>query len=168
VAAPRDSIGDMHAIRPATVDDVALILRFIEGLADYEHLRHECVATEEQLAATLFGDRPAAEVLLGDLDGEPAGFALFFPTYSTFLARPGIWLEDLFVDPAHRGKGLGTALLRSLAALAVARGCGRLEWSVLDWNEPSIGFYRSLGAVPMDEWTTYRLTGDALDALAAR
>jgi GNAT superfamily N-acetyltransferase len=158
----------MHSIRPATVDDVALILRFIEGLADYEHLRHECVATEAQLAATLFGDRPAAEVLLGFADDEAAGFALFFPTYSTFLAKPGIWLEDLFVEPAHRGKGLGTALLSALAALAVERDCGRLEWSVLDWNEPSIGFYRSLGAVAMDEWTTYRLTGDALGALTAR
>ncbi len=156
----------MHTIRPATVDDVPLILRFIEGLADYEHLRHECVATEAQLAATLFGARPAAEVLLGFVDDEPAGFALFFPTYSTFLARPGLWLEDLFVEPHHRGKGLGTALLRALAALAVERGCGRLEWSVLDWNEPSIGFYRSLGAGAMDEWTTYRLTGDALRAVA--
>lgn len=157
----------MHTIRPATVDDVALILHFIEGLADYEHLRNECVATEAALAATLFGDRPAAEVLLGFVDDEPAGFALFFPTYSTFLAKPGLWLEDLFVDPERRGKGLGTALLRALAALAVARGCGRLEWSVLDWNEPSIGFYRSLGAVAMDEWTTYRLTGDALTTLAS-
>jgi GNAT superfamily N-acetyltransferase len=157
----------MHSIRPATVDDVALILRFIEGLADYEHLRHECVATETRLAATLFGDRPAAEVLLGFTGDEPAGFALFFPTYSTFLAKPGIWLEDLFVEPPHRGKGLGTALLSALAALAVERDCGRLEWSVLDWNEPSIGFYRSLGAVPMDEWTTYRLTGDALGSLGA-
>lgn len=160
----------MHTIRPATVDDVALILHFIEGLADYELLRHECVATEAALAATLFGDRPAAEVLLGFVDDVPAGFALFFPTYSTFLAKPGLWLEDLFVDPEHRGKGLGTALLRALAALAalaVARGCGRLEWSVLDWNEPSIGFYRSLGAVAMDEWTTYRLSGDALLAVCA-
>ncbi len=156
----------MHHIRPATIDDVGSILGFIEGLADYEHLRHECVATEAQLAQTLFGPRPAAEVLLGFVDGEPSGFALFFPTYSTFLAQPGIWLEDLFVDPARRGKGLGTALLRTLAALAVERGCGRLEWSVLDWNEPSIGFYRALGATPMDEWTTYRLTGDALHGLA--
>jgi GNAT superfamily N-acetyltransferase len=156
----------MHTIRPATVDDTALILHFIEGLADYEHLRHECVATEDQLAATLFGDQPAAEVLLGFVDGAAAGFALFFPTYSTFLAKPGLWLEDLFVEPHHRGKGLGRALLAALAARAVERDCGRLEWSVLDWNEPSIGFYRSLGAVAMDEWTTYRLAGDALHAMA--
>lgn len=155
-------------VRAAGVDDAALVLRFIQGLAEYEHLAHECVATEDALRATLFGDRPAAEVLIGELAGEARGFALFFPTYSTFLARPGLWLEDLFVEPEHRGHGLGTALLAHLAALAVARGCGRLEWSVLDWNAPSIGFYRSLGAAPMDEWTTQRLTGDALHALASR
>ncbi len=155
-------------VRAASVDDVPLVLRFIQGLAEYEHLAHECIATEDALRATLFGERPAAEVLIGSLDGEPCGFALFFPTYSTFLARPGMWLEDLFVEPHRRGHGLGTALLARLAALAVTRGCGRLEWSVLDWNEPSIGFYRALGAAPMDEWTTYRLTGDALGALAAR
>jgi GNAT superfamily N-acetyltransferase len=155
-------------VAPATVDDVPTILRFIRGLAAYEHLEHECIATEEALRDTLFGARPAAEVVLGRLGDAPVGFALFFPTYSTFLARPGIWLEDLFVEPEHRGHGVGTALLAHLAALAVARGCGRLEWSVLDWNEPSIGFYRALGAAPMDEWTTFRLTGDALGALAAR
>lgn len=153
---------------PATIDDVALILRFIRGLAEYEHLDHECIATEDALRDTLFGVPAAAEVLLGFLDHEPAGFALFFPTYSTFLARSGIWLEDLFVEPQHRGRGLGTALLARLAALAVERSCGRLEWAVLDWNEPSIGFYRTLGAAPMDEWTTFRLTGDALTDLASR
>jgi GNAT superfamily N-acetyltransferase len=156
------------AVVPATVDDIPTILHFIRGLAAYEHLEHECLATEDMLRATLFGARPAAEVLIGSLDGAPVGFALFFPTYSTFLARPGIWLEDLFVEPEHRGRGVGTALLAHLAALAVARESGRLEWSVLDWNEPSIGFYRALGAVPMEEWTTQRLTGDALHALAAR
>ena len=157
----------MPTIRPATVDDVELILRFIEGLADYEHLRHACVATNAQLAATLFGPRPAAEVLLAFEGEDAAGFALFFPTYSTFLAKPGVWLEDLFVDPVHRGKGVGKALLCSLAALTLERDGGRLEWSVLDWNEPSIGFYRSLGAVGMNEWTTYRLTGDALGSVAS-
>ena len=119
-------------------------------------------ATEDQLRQTLFGPRPAAEVLLAFRDNECAGFALFFPNYSTFLAKPGIYLEDLFVKPHARGKGLGLALLTELARLAVERGCGRVEWSVLDWNEPSIGFYKKLGAVPMDEWTIFRLTGDAL------
>ena len=153
-------------IEPATDADVALILRFIRGLAEYEHLSHECVATEEGLRATLFGARPAAEVLLAHWNDEPAGFALFFSSYSTFLAQPGMYLEDLFVEPALRGRGIGTALLARLAQLAEERCCGRLEWAVLDWNEPSIGFYRSLGAVPLDEWTTFRLAGDALSRLA--
>jgi GNAT superfamily N-acetyltransferase len=157
----------MLRIEPAVERDVALILQFIEGLADYENLRDVCVATEDALRATLFGDRPAAEVLLAHWNDRPAGFALFFPSYSTFLAKPGIYLEDLFVEPDLRGNGIGTALLARLAALAVARDCGRLEWSVLDWNEPSIGFYRALGAIAMDEWTGYRLTGDALRRLAA-
>jgi len=156
----------MLRIEPATDADVALILRFIRGLAEYEHLGHECVATEEALRATLFGERAAAEVLLAFWHDEPAGFALFFGSYSTFLAKPGIYLEDLFVEPALRGKGIGTALLARLARLAVERGCGRLEWAVLDWNEPSIGFYRNLGAVSLDEWTTFRLTGAALAGLA--
>ena len=134
----------------------------IRGLADYEKLSHAVTATEDQLRQTLFGPRPAAEVLLAFRDNECAGFALFFPNYSTFLAKPGIYLEDLFVKPHARGKGLGLALLTELARLAVERGCGRVEWSVLDWNEPSIGFYKKLGAVPMDEWTIFRLTGDAL------
>jgi GNAT superfamily N-acetyltransferase len=156
----------MLRIEPATVADVALILHFIRGLAEYEHLSRECVATEESLRATLFGARPAAEVLLAFSDDEPAGFALFFSTYSTFLAQPGIYLEDLFVEPAQRANGIGTALLSRLARLALERECGRLEWSVLDWNEPSIGFYRNLGATSMDEWTMFRLTGDALARLA--
>jgi len=149
-------------ITPATEADVPLILEMIRGLADYEKLSHAVTATEDQLRQTLFGPRPAAEVLLAFHDNECAGFALFFPNYSTFLAKPGIYLEDLFVKPHARGKGLGLALLTELARLAVERGCGRVEWSVLDWNEPSIGFYKKLGAVPMDEWTIFRLTGDAL------
>ena len=164
-------------IASATVDDVPLILGFIKELAEYERLAHEVVATEERLRETLFGARPAAEVIIAraGVDGaegpvgineEPAGFALSFSTYSTFLARPGIYLEDLFVRPEWRGRGIGRALLTHLARLAVERGCGRLEWAVLDWNEPAIGFYRRLGARPMDEWTTFRLTGEALVKLA--
>lgn len=154
-------------LRPATRDDVPLILRFIRGLAEYERLAHECVATEERLRATLFGARPAAEVQLAFLDGEPAGFALFFHNYSTFLAQPGIYLEDLFVEPRFRGRGVGRALLSRLASLAVERDCGRLEWSVLDWNTDAIGFYEKLGARGMTDWTVHRLTGDALTTLAA-
>ena len=153
-------------LRAARASDVPVILQFIQGLADYEKLSHACVATEAELTATLFGEHPFAEVLLAFWNEEPAGFALFFHNYSTFLAKPGIYLEDLFVDPAFRGKGMGKALLIALARLAVERGCGRLEWSVLDWNEPAIQFYKSLGAVPMDEWTGYRVTGDALTTLA--
>lgn len=156
------------AIRAATVDDVPLIRELIEGLADYERLRHECVATDAQLRETLFGARPYAEVVIADVDGVAAGFALFFHNYSTFLSRPGIYLEDLFVQPAMRGRGVGKALLQHLARLAVARDCGRLEWSVLDWNTDAIGFYRTLGATPQDEWTVYRVTGDALTTLASR
>lgn len=156
---------DTASIRFATGADAPVILRFIRALAEYEKLAHECVATEEALRATLFGDRPYAEVLLIEEGGATHGFALFFHNYSTFLARPGIYLEDLFVDPAQRGKGYGKALLAKLAEIAVARGCGRLEWSVLDWNQPSIDFYLSLGARPMEEWTVYRLDGDALEAL---
>ncbi len=152
----------------ATADDVSVILQMIRGLADYEKLSHLVEATEEKLRETLFGDRPGAEVLLGFLDGNCEGFALFFPNYSTFLAKPGIYLEDLYVNPGARGKGLGLALLRELARLAVERGSGRVEWSVLDWNEPSIGFYKKLGAVPMDEWTVFRLTGEALTKLGSK
>ena len=153
-------------IRPATVADVPLILRFIKGLADYERLPHEVVATEELLHETLFGPQPGAEVRLAELGGEPVGFALFFHNFSTFLGRPGLYLEDLFVLPEARGRGVGRALLVHLAAVARERGCGRFEWSVLDWNEPAIGFYRSLGAQPMDDWTVYRVAGPALDRLA--
>ena len=153
-------------IRPATAADVPLILSFIRQLAEYEKLSHECVATEEQLHATLF-ETKFAEVLIAEWQGAPAGFALFFPNYSTFLARPGIYLEDLFVAPAFRNQGIGKALLLHLARLANQRNYGRVEWSVLDWNEPAIGFYRSLGAVPMSEWTVFRLTGSALERYGA-
>ena len=153
-------------IRPATPDDVALILRFIRELADYERLLHEVVATEDRLRETLFGARPAAEVVIAEEDGEARGFALFFHNYSTFLAQPGIYLEDLYVRPEARGRGAGRALLAHLARLARERGCGRLEWWVLDWNESAMRFYRSLGARPMDEWTVFRLAGADLDRLA--
>jgi GNAT superfamily N-acetyltransferase len=154
------------AIRTATVDDVALIHRLIRALASYERLAHECVATEDGLRRSLFGDQPGAEVLIAEFGGVPAGFALYFHNYSTFLARRGIWLEDLFVDPEFRGHGIGRMLLARLAVIALERDCGRLEWWVLDWNESAIGFYRSLGAQPMDEWTVFRMTGDALVSLA--
>lgn len=153
-------------LRLATPDDAGLILEFIQGLAEYEKLAHEVVADEESLRRTLFADRPAAEVVLADYDGEPAGFALFFHNYSTFLARPGLYLEDLYVRPEQRGRGIGKALLAHLAAIAVERGCGRFEWSVLDWNEPAIRFYEKLGAKAMEGWTVFRVTGDALAKLA--
>jgi GNAT superfamily N-acetyltransferase len=152
----------------ATAEDVPVILELIRGLAEYERLADKCAATEAQLRETLFGPRPAAEVLLASADGETVGFAVFFTNYSTFLARPGIYLEDLFVKPHARGKGIGKALLVRLAQIARERGCGRMEWSVLDWNEPSIRFYESLGAVAMKEWTVYRVTGEALETLAAK
>lgn len=152
----------------ATEADVPVILEMITGLAEYEKLSHVCTATEDELRRTLFCPKPAAEVLLAYFGEGCEGFALFFQNYSTFLAKPGIYLEDLFVKPGSRGNGLGLALLKELARIAVERGCGRVEWSVLDWNEPSIGFYRSLGAVPMDEWTIFRLTGDAIVNLANR
>lgn len=153
-------------IRPAGEQEVQLILQFIRDLATYEHLEHEVVATEAGLREALFGTRRYAEVVFACLNGEPVGFALFFHNFSTFLGRPGIYLEDLFVRPEARGYGVGRSLLQWLAATAVSRGCGRLEWSVLDWNEPSIRFYRNLGAVPMKEWQIYRLTGPALSRLA--
>ena len=157
----------MILVREASAADVPLILSFIRELAEYERLTHEVVATEDGLRETLFGEHPYAEVLIAEHDGSPAGFALFFHNYSTFLARPGIYLEDLFVRPPFRGAGIGKELLIRLARLARSRGCGRLEWWVLDWNEPSIGFYEKLGAVPMDDWTVYRVSGAALEGLAA-
>ena len=155
-------------LRVATRDDIALIAHFIRALADYEKLLDEVRLDEGVLAEKLFGPRPYAEVLIGEINGKPQGFALFFHNFSTFEGRPGIYLEDLFVTPEARGSGLGTALLAELARLAVERDCARLEWSVLDWNQPSIGFYKALGARPMDEWTVFRLDGAALTNLAAR
>jgi GNAT superfamily N-acetyltransferase len=157
----------MRVLRPAVAADAAVIVRFIQELAEYERLRHECLADEASVCATLFSAHPAAEVLLAEDDGTPVGFALFFPTYSTFLARAGMHLEDLYVTAEARGRGVGRALLGALARLSLARGYGRLEWAVLDWNAPAIRFYESLGAVPLSEWTTYRVTGEALTALAA-
>jgi len=154
-------------ITEATERDTAVILDLIRQLAEYERLADKVSATEAQLRKTLFGARPAAEVLLAVLDGETVGFAVFFTNYSTFLAKPGLYLEDLFVKPDARGLGIGKALLARLAELAVERDCGRVEWSVLDWNEPSIRFYESLGAVPLKEWTTFRLTGEALRKLGS-
>lgn len=159
----------MPTIRPAVAADIPLISQFIRDLADYEKLAHAVRFDEAALGANLFGQRegtrPYAEVIIGELGGTPQGFALFFHNFSTFEGRPGIYLEDLFVRPQARGSGLGKALLAHLAALAVERDCARLEWSVLDWNEPAIGFYRTLGAQYMDEWTIMRLDGEALAAL---
>ncbi|MEP7353461.1 MAG: GNAT family N-acetyltransferase [Acidobacteriota bacterium] len=153
-------------LRPATIADIPSILALIQGLAEYEKLAHTVVATEDSLRRTLFGPHPAAEVLLAIEAEHCAAFALFFPNYSTFLAKPGLYLEDLFVQPHARGRGIGLALLRRLASIAVERDYGRIEWSVLDWNEPAIRFYKRLGAVPMDEWTIFRVTGDAIKQLA--
>jgi len=154
------------SIRPATSDDVPVIAELIRGLARFEKLEHEVVMTEDLLATALFGERQYAEVLLAEDEGQAVGFALFFHNFSTFLGRPGIYLEDLFVMPEHRGKGIGRLLLASLARLAVERGCGRLEWAVLDWNREAIRFYERLGARPNSDWTIYRLTGEALSGLA--
>jgi len=159
---------DDLAIRFATADDCGTILGFIRALATYEHLLHEVVADEDRLRATLFGDRPAAEVLIAELAGTPVGFALFFQSYSTFLAQPGLYLEDLFVQPASRKQGIGLALMSALAKLATARGYGRFEWSVLAWNQPSIEFYAALGAGQQRDWMVHRLTGAPLQALAGR
>jgi GNAT superfamily N-acetyltransferase len=155
-------------IRKATVHDTAVICQFIRDLAEYERLSHEVVVDEIRLREHLFGPRPYAEVLLAEEGAEPVGFAFYFYSYSTFLSQPGIYLEDLFVRPAYRGHGYGKALLIELARLAIEKGCGRLEWAVLNWNEPSIKFYQSLGAKPLDEWTTYRLTGKSLHDLARK
>lgn len=155
-------------IRFAQVADVPVILGFIKDLAEYEKLSGEVVATEDALRATLFGARPAAEVLIAEVSGTAVGFALFFQSYSTFLAKPGLYLEDLFVRPVARGQGVGSALLASLARLAIERDHGRFEWSVLDWNEPAIRLYRSIGAAAMDQWTIQRMTGAPLAALAEK
>jgi GNAT superfamily N-acetyltransferase len=155
-------------IRSATIEDTALILRFIQELADYEKLLHEVVADETTLKQNLFGETPHAKVIIGEYHGKPVSFALYFHNFSTFLGRPGIYLEDLYVQPDMRGKGLGKILLGYLASLTKELNCGRLEWWVLDWNKPAIDFYQSLGAQPMNEWTVNRVTGEALDTLAAQ
>jgi GNAT superfamily N-acetyltransferase len=153
-------------IRPVARHEMPEVLAFIRELAAYEHLEHEVVASAADLAAALFGPRPYAEVVFACLDAEPVGFAVFFHNFSTFIGKPGIYLEDLFVRPEARGHGVGKRLLVWLAAMALERGCARLDWAVLDWNEPALGFYRSLGAVAQHEWTTMRLTGTALEQLA--
>ena len=153
-------------IRTALKNDAGIIHRFIEKLEEYEKLSHEVVSTAEDIRETLFGDRPYAEVLLAYLDGEPAGFALFFHNYSTFLGKPNIYLEDLFIDPSHRGKGYGKKMLQCLAKIAVERGCSRLDWQCLDWNKPSIDFYEKLSATAMRWWLPFRLQGSALDEVA--
>ncbi len=154
------------SIRNAVQDDLPLIAQFIRDLAAYEKLAHEVRFDEADLGERLFGERRYAEVLIGEIDGAPQGFVLFFHNFSTFEGKPGVYLEDLFVRPEARGSGLGKALLSRLAALAVERGCARLEWSVLDWNEPAIAFYKSVGAKLMDEWTVMRVDGDALNVLS--
>jgi GNAT superfamily N-acetyltransferase len=163
-----DTVNSGLVIRKATVKDVSTILLFIRELAEYEKLSHQVSATEELLEEALFGERTVAEALIAENAGEPVGFALFFHNFSTFLGRPGVYLEDLFVRPQWRGHGFGKALLAEIARLAVERGCGRLEWAVLDWNDPAIRFYRSLGAEAMDEWTIFRLTAEKLKAIAER
>jgi GNAT superfamily N-acetyltransferase len=156
------------SIRPATCEDVPLILGFIRALAEFENLTHEVTATEEELRTELFGPSPRAEVLFACENETPVGFALFFHIFSTFLSRAGLYVEDLFVLPEHRGKGYGRALMLQLAKVARERGCGRFEWTVLDWNQPAIDFYRSLGAEPMSQWIIQRVAGEALDKLASR
>lgn len=157
----------MIDIRPANRPDVPLILRLVRELAEFEREPDAVVATEELLSTALFGPSPAAESVIAENDGEAVGFALFFHNFSTWTGRPGLYLEDLYVTPAARGLGVGTALLRHLARVALERGCARFEWAVLDWNEPAIAFYRSVGAVGMDEWRIQRVSGDALERLAA-
>jgi len=157
---------DNFAIRVAIVDDVPIILELIHALATYERAPNEVTATEQGLVEVLFGEKPAAEVLLAFENETAVGFAVFFHNFSTWLGRPGLYLEDLFVKPEHRGKGYGRALLIHLAKIARERGCGRMEWAVLDWNEPAIEFYRKLGAKPMGEWTVFRLTRDGIAKLA--
>jgi len=156
-----------YEIREARPDDVPAIAAMIRALAEYEKLSHACVSTEHDLQRALFGPKPAAEVLIATAGGAPAGFALFFHTFSTFLARRGLWLEDLFVHPEQRGRGIGRALLLRLAAIAAARECGRFEWAVLDWNTPAIRFYERMGATVLPDWRIVRVTGAALERLAA-
>jgi len=163
-----DALTRRVEIAPATAADVPLVHGLMHGLAVYEKLEPVFVATESDLADALFGPRPAVEAFLGWLDGRAVGYALVFTTYSTFAGKRCMWLEDLFVEPAARGHGVGKALLVRLAQVSVERGYARLEWNVLDWNAPAIGFYKSLGAVPMDEWTTMRLAGDSLRRVAAQ
>lgn len=155
-----------HTLRPATPADLTAIVGLIRELAAFEALTHLVVVTPESLAPHLFGEHPAAEAVVGEVDGVVAAFALYFTNFSTFLGRPGLYLEDLYVQPAHRGMGLGKALLQHLATLAVSRGCGRFEWSVLDWNQRAIDFYQKMGATVMPDWRICRVTGDALTALA--
>jgi GNAT superfamily N-acetyltransferase len=159
-------VADGLRIDAATLQDVPLILSLIRALAEYEKLAHEVVATEEGLRDVLFGSRPAAEVVIARVGGEAVGYAIWFHTFSTFLGKRGLYLEDVFVLPDRRGQGIGRALLAHLAKIGVERGCGRMEWVVLDWNTPAIGFYESIGARPNTDWTTYRLTGEPLEALA--
>ena len=156
------------SIRPAGPTDAGTVLRFVTELAEYEHLSHQVVATEAILELALFGPNPCAEVIVGSVAEDPVGFALFFPTFSTFLGRPGIYLEDIYVTPGSRGKGFGKALLVRVARIANERHCGRLEWSALDWNEPAISFYKALGATSMREWLRFRMTSDTLEALASQ
>ena len=156
------------SIRPARPNDVPTVASLIRALSQYEKLEHEVTMTEDKLRVSMFGPRPYAEALLAEEDGKPVGFALFFHNYSTFLAQPGLYLEDLYVLESHRGKGIGKALLVHLAKIAVERNCGRMEWAVLDWNVDAIGFYEKLGAKPNSEWTVYRLTGDSLNGLAGQ
>lgn len=162
------AVSSQVVVRPAVPADVSVLFRLIQALADYEHLSHQVTGNETLLATHLFGDRSYAEALLAEVGGEPAGFALFFYNYSTFLTKPGLYLEDLFVLPAFRRQGIATALLVKLAKLAVERDCGRLEWSVLDWNESAIAFYRGVGADVMPDWRICRVMGDALTSLASK
>jgi GNAT superfamily N-acetyltransferase len=164
----KDAMAEDFTIRPAGPGDVAEILRLIRALAEYEKLSDQAVGTETRMRESLFGARPAAEALVAERAGRAVGFAIFFTTFSTFLCKPGLYLEDLFVEPEHRGAGIGKALLRRLAALAVERKCGRFEWRVLDWNEPSIRFYESLGAKLMPEWELVRMTEPDFARLAGR
>ena len=161
-----DEPPDPPTVRPARVEDVPTLLGLFKELAEYEHLEHELHATEEQLSEALFGARPAAEALIAERDSEALGYALFFPTFSSFLASTGVWLEDLFVRPSNRGEGVGRALLSAVAACVRERGGERLEWAALDWNELALGFYRGIGAKTMNEWITHRLAGEALSDLA--